>query len=279
MEDQKVEIVESAKAMPPIPAELAKVPTEEEATAKLTEADDGEEVFVAARTVQEMNIAQVALVKWADKKIAKLKEEKKAADVNLELAKTRKWATDPFKRISALAQKKTEFYEKVKAALEAGYTIIPNMPMDIFAVRTTRKSPKEHRNSIATQFNGRAWVKDQETNHPPLGEGKYVSNRALEEANTWERKDKEGKIIPMETRWAEEFQEEIDFPFKLAKPVVLNATAQALALRIFDEIGGAPPKQSRRGDPMVIGSISYKQGYSEKRISFLVTWFIDSKDL
>lgn len=275
---EKVEAAEVPAAI--VQAAIDTVPSPEEATAKLTESDDGEdEVFVAARTVQEMNVAQTKLIKWADRKMEKLKLELKAADDNLDIAKKRKWSIAPFKRLSALATKKIEFYAKVKAALEAGYTIIPDMPMDVFAVRTSRKNPKEGRNTTSIQYGGRSWVPDQESNNPPLGEGKFVSNKAIEDRNEFKHKDKEGKDVLMETRWAEEFRDEIDFPFKLAKPMVLSATAQALAGRIFDEIGGAPPKQTRRGDPMVIGRIYYLRGSQQKSISFLISWFIDSKDL
>ena len=257
------------------------VPTAEDTTAKVVENNEVEEIFVAARTPQEMNVAQQKLIAWADGKIGKLKEEVKAAEVNLELAKKRKWATAPFKRIVAVAQKKVEFYEKVQAALQAGYTIIPDMPMDIFAIRTTKKNPKKNVDSGSTQFGNRLFVMDQQTNSPPLGEGKFVSNRAIEEEHTWTGKDKDQKPIPMALKKAVEFDPEIDFPFRMAKPVVLNDTAKALSQKFFDQIGVAPStrRERRPGDPMVIGRILYKQGYHEKAVAFLISWFIDSKDL
>lgn len=265
-----------------VPSAIETIPTPTEATAKLTEVEDEENIFVAASTLEEMNAAQQKLIIWADKKIEKLKDELRAAEVNLDIAKKRKWATDPFKRTVALATKKVEFYEKVRAALEAGYTIIPDMPMDVFAIRTTRKNPAKNYAQASTQYGGSAVPEDQVSNSPPLGTGKFVSPSAFIRSRSFEKKDKDGKPIPMEKAWATEFDEAIDFPFKMAKPSVLNATAKALGQKFFDELGGAPSKaQAHKGDPMVIGRIFYggKRPWQQKGISFLVSWFIDSKDL
>lgn len=285
----KTEPVAPTAVVPPIPPEekaLAAIPEPIESTSQMVQEDD-DDIFVAARTLEEMNLAQKKLIAWADKKIEKMSEEIKAAQTNLDLAKKRKWATDSLKRSVASATKKFEFYEKVKAALEAGYTIIPDMPMDVFAVRTTRKNPRRNQDNANTQYGGRAFVKDQVTNNPALGEGKFVRPKATETARSYEIRDKEGKLVPHERRWAVEFMEDIDFPFRLAKPVVLDATAKALADKIFDHIGVAPSTNGgtttrhrrAKGDPMVIGRIFYRNGYTEKGISFLVSWFIDSKDL
>ena len=251
----------------------------DETTSKLVEADE-ENIFVAASTLEEMNLAQKNLIIWSGKKIEKLMGEVKAAEDNLEIAKKRKWGTDSFKRIVAVAQKKVDFYSKVRAALEAGYTIIPDMPMDIFAIRTTAKNPRRNDTSTSTQYGSRAIPSDQITNNPALGAGKFVSPQAFVETRKFEGQDRDKKPVPMEKAWAVEFDEAIDFPFKLAKPSVLNATAKALGQKFFDVLGAAPSRNAaRKGDPMVIGRIFVKHGWHEKGISFLVSWFVDSKDL
>lgn len=259
----------------------------DEPTSKMTE-DDEEDIFVAARTMEEMNVAQKRLIAWAERKCQKMLDEKKAVEANLEIAKKRKWATDPFKKLVSEAQKKADFYMKVKAALEAGYTIIPDMPMDVFAVRTTKKNPKRNDSGATSiQYGGQAWVKDQETNNPPLGEGKFVRPKAVESSHEWDGKNKDGSTVRMQKRWAVDFMDDIDFPFKFARPVVLNDTAKALSEKIFDQIGVAPSTNGgsttrhrrAKGDPMVIGRIFYRKGWHEKGVSFLVSWFIDSKDL
>lgn len=280
--EAKVEAAAPEVPAPVVASAIETIPTPSETTAKLTEVEDEENIFVAASTLEEMNAAQQKLIIWAGKKIEKLKDELKAAEVNLDIAKKRKWATDPFKRTVALATKKAEYYEKIRAALEAGYTIIPNMPMDIFAIRTTAKNPRKNLARASTTYGGTAHVNDQVSNNPPLNEGKFVSPQAFTDSHQYESKDREGKPVPMEKAWATEFDEVIDFPFKMARPSVLNATAKALTQKFFDELGSAPARQqSRRGDPMVIGRIFYggKNPWQQKGISFLISWFIDSKDL
>ena len=77
--------------------------------------------------------------------------------------------------------------------------------------------------------------------------------------------------------WADEFQD-VGFPFTMAKPQILDATGKAMARKIFDEVGILPRRRAK-GDPMVVGRIIYKgSGYDEKSISFLITWFVDTKD-
>lgn len=268
----ETEIVESAIAM-------KSIPTPTERTASLVEQEDEQEVFVAASTLEEMNLAQAKLITWAGKKIQKFEDEVKAAQENLDIAKKRKWAQEPFRRIVSSAQRKVEFYVKVKAALEAGYTIIPDVPMDIFAIRTTRKTPKHNSTSGLAQY-GTPRVRDQESNTPPLGEGRYLSPQAFVETSEFNKTGSDGKPVKYINVRASEFESEIDFPFKMAKPSVLNATAKALGQKFFDELGAAPSRnQGRRGDPMVIGRIFTGSGVHQKGISFLVSWFIDSKDL
>lgn len=261
--------------VPPIPAPL-------EATAKVveTEAADEMEVFVSATTLEEMNVAQKKLQSWAERKVEKSKAEIDAAIENLNIAKQRKWGTKQFDSIVLKARKNKEFYEKVAAALKAGYTIIPDMPMDVFAIRTTAKNPRKNRRTSRGVMATTPWLPAQETNNPPLGEGRFVSPQAGVDVVQSEELAKDGKMVTTVEAWADEFKENIDFPFKLARPMVLEATAKALSEKFFDELGAAPSKnRGRRGDPMVIGHIFVKHGWTTKGISFLVSWFIDSKDL
>ena len=58
------------------------------------------------------------------------------------------------------------------------------------------------------------------------------------------------------------------------KPRVLQATQHAMAMQIFDELGVMPAV--KKTDPVVIGRII---GPGNKEMSFLISWFIDRKDL
>ncbi|HUV14920.1 MAG TPA: hypothetical protein VMY18_14855 [Acidobacteriota bacterium] len=229
-----------------------------------------EDMVVIARNPGEMQIAQEQLVDWAAKKI----EEKKAQYLELKenhfIAAENGWKTSALKRNEANSKKEMEFYEKVHAALEAGYCIIPNMDLDVFAVRTTRFKPPGK--AIPGRWNNHT----VETNRPVLGDGKYVDSDPEVRLGTNQVKNSEGQMISKHFTFATEFQG-VDFPFKMAKPQILDATAKAMARKIFDDIG-VLPERTRRGDPMVVGRITHKKGYTNHTISFLITWFVDTKD-
>jgi hypothetical protein len=76
-----------------------------------------------------------------------------------------------------------------------------------------------------------------------------------------------------------DFVDEIDFPFVLTKPIILEATERAINEKIFDDLGVLPARQ-RNGDPMVIGRIRDPRGVPDARyLSFMVCWFVDTTQL
>lgn len=239
--------------------------------------EPGGELFIFARDPAEMTVAQQAQIAWAEHRIVLKTKERDELQQNLDIAHENKWRTSTLKSAVARAQKKVEFYEKVRDALQAGYYIVPDMGMDAFAIRTTRAKPRENRVSGKNQWGG-PHVKDEETNCPPSGEGEYVApQQKIQEEHWHDTPSKEGeKPNAMVTRWAQEHGD-IDFPFQLAKPEILMATSEAIRKKIFDEIGVVPRRQGE--DPMVIGRVKYKQGYTSKSICFLVAWFIQTSDL
>lgn len=233
------------------------------------------DVFVIARSQEEMIKANQTLILWAEGKLKQKREELTELSANLELAKKNKWRTTPFKNNVNGALKRVQFYEKLKAALEEGYCIVPDMDIDVFAIRTTKKTPKG--NYSSTEY-GTPWVKNQESENPPINEGRFVSVRGEEAHDTHTFKDKDGKDRTRKEAYAIDFQE-VDFPFKLAKPGVLTAAGEALKSRIFDEVG-ILPRRRVRGDPMIIGRINYQHGSGRRKsINFVIAWFIDTKDL
>lgn len=235
--------------------------------------EPGQNIVVFARNPREMKTAQDRLVLWADGKIKAQRKEYRELKQNYEIARKNKWRSDLLKRHTEKALRKCEFYEKVKGALEEGYCIVPEMPIDVFAVRTTRKNPKQ--NFVSGQWSN---PKNQVSNRPPSGEGRYVSSVADVFESKFVKKHEPGKQPEMGfNRWAETFRD-VDFPFTLAKPEILEATARAMQSKVFDEFGILPARRTK-GDPMIIGRVSYKDGYNTKSLSFVVAWFIDTKDL
>jgi hypothetical protein len=250
--------------------ETAIVPAE---AAPIVKEETPDDLFVFARNPQEMGQEQARMVAWATKRLELKKEEVDEAKANLAIAKKRKWKTSTFQAIVSKAEKKYEFYEKMKKALEEGYYIIPDMDVQLFAVRTTRKNPKRN-----DHYGNWGTPKDQESSRPPAGEGRYVDVQAFTDSKDQLVKHDVGKNPEYRRQtWATEFDEEVDFPFKMAKPSVLNAAAAAMGLKVFDEIGILP--RTRGADPMIVGRVTYKEGYNTKRINFLIAWFIDTKEL
>lgn len=235
--------------------------------------EPGGRLVVFARTPSEMKSAQDDLITWAKGKLTQLRVDYEDLQTNYEIAKKNKWRTDTLKRHAVKAKEKIEYYEKVKAALEAGFSIVPNMDIDVFAIRTSKKAPR--RNDVTSRWNQNP--SDQVTDRPELGEGKYVATQALIGETKRDITTKDGSKEVHTHRWADEFAD-VDFPFKFAKPQILEATGAAMEKLIFDEIG-ILPRRRVSGDPMIIGRILYKEGYSRKAICFCVAWFVDTDDI
>lgn len=245
----------------------------------ITELPLTQEMVVVARTPQELVKAQAHLVGWVDDKIIETERTLQDLETNIEVASKNRWRTSTLKTQRLRAQKETIFYKKVKAALEAGYYLIPNFPIDVFAIRTEKKRPRKNESTTSL------WRVDvQRTESPPLGKGRFVDASAEVETETWTEPNKEGKQVEKHRHRSVAFQN-VSFPFVLARPEVMNATATALAQKLFDEIGMLPGRPgnvnriSSRGDPMIIGRVITRRGNQEKSISFLISWFVDTRDL
>lgn len=245
------------------------------------------DLVVIAQKPEEMQAAQGQLKEWAAAKLASEQTDAAELEDNLKLAIRNKWRTVTLKRHCGLARKRVEFYAKVKAALEAGYCIIPNFPVTVFATRTTKSRPK--RSDARGYIHNWDHVRDPDvpkTESPPMGAGTYVKDQPFIHTHRTEKakRDDRGNELAYESRWNQSW-EAVDFPFSLAKPRVLDATATAMAARIFDDLGvlpgqNAPVRGEVSTDPMVIGRIVNRVGpFTQHTLSFLVAWFIDTKAL
>jgi hypothetical protein len=73
----------------------------------------------------------------------------------------------------------------------------------------------------------------------------------------------------------------VDFPMRLVRPQILKDLGEAMKLKIFDEIGILPQTRSHARDPMVIGRV-VRPGpnrWSNVHMSFLITWWVDTRGL
>ena len=228
-------------------------------------------LLVATNEV-EMKAARSNLLDFFKGKVLEATHEWKEVKDALEVAERNKWGTSALRGQVARCKGRRVFYEKARAAVEAGYALIPDFPIDLFAVRT--KKPEPTANITESNWNRDALEKAQQL---PSGEGRYVSDETVRQIHSVDEKvDAKGNKI--QTHWYENVAfKDVVFPAIAVKPEVMEAAANAMALRIFDEVGICP--QSSRKDPMIIGRIKHRVGYHERTLNFLICWFIDLKQL
>ncbi len=231
----------------------------------------GGDVLVIADTPGQMQTAQVALIAWAGQKLEQVTKELTDAQSSYDQAIACGVRLGGITALLNGAEKTVAYYQKVKSALEQGYCIVPDFPVDIVAIRTDRKRPSGTRETSG-------WTPDgitQKARALPEGEGRYVDAQARADySHERETKNHEGKVTGSMTVWSAEDFQEIGLPVKFMKPRVLEATQHALAAKIFDEIGILPSRPKK--DPLIVGRIIDPKG---KRLCFLIAWFVDSRDL
>lgn len=228
-----------------------------------------DDIELTAKTPFEMLEAQASLIEWCDKKLTVLNNDAKELEEATAHAKKNKWRWQVHDKHHKLALKRVEYYEKIRGALMNGYYIVPNFPISFFAIKTNKHQPKK----LYGTYN---WAKEQHPQSLAIGEGEYKNpfpNR-MQETKT----DDKGR---QETyTWATSWQDEIDFPVSMAKPMIMGATSHAMALKIFDRFGILPAAATRGGDPAIIGQIVTKQnGYVKKVVSFMVAWHLNTNVL
>ena len=195
---------------------------------------------------------------------------------NVDIAERNGWKTDTLKRHAHIALKRVEFYEKCKLASEAGYCIIPNMPAELFAVRTKKRTPKRDESRWEGNIDG------LRSESPEAEEGRYVD--ALPFINDRQVPDgvdeKTGKTKYRTEYYASSFDDEVEFPISIAKPEIMTATSQAMAMNVFDEIAVMPGRQ-KKGDPFVLGIIRHpiRDKWNDQRVTFLLAWYVDTSVL
>lgn len=236
-------------------------------------------IELVALAPSDLLAAQTNLVNWCDHKTQALHLEAAEARENLRIAKDNKWRTTGLQNAATRAEKRIVFYEKIKAAVAAGYLIVPNFPVDLFAMRVSKATPKEEVREPGSWGTPSIPVTPELL---PVGDGRYVGPEATLSNTSYEKREG-GKAEVVRQFTADGFQEEIGFPVQAVKPVVLDATQRAMALKIFDAIGlvrngGAGGWVQRKGDPIVIGRLIDPRG-NGRMVSFFVAWWLNTRDL
>lgn len=242
---------------------------------------------VLVKSPEDVEKAQTELLAWVSQQVAQLEAERDIAQENYDKAVKMKVATTGWKRQVTVWNKRVIYYSKIKAAIEQGYFIMPDLPfvIDLFAVRTDQKTVSGFSNSTYHDSADHG-LKDVRSKMLPGGEGRFVSPQP--ETKTWSEKEKYtlhkgGEELTRQRYFAaaSDISEFIDFPVKAVRPQVLDAVGKALAGKIFDELGLITPGRgsTQRGDPIVVGRIVNRDGTMERGCSFIVHWWVDTRDL
>jgi hypothetical protein len=255
------------------PTDLVKVEPSEDTTVSPIPAPT-RDVVVLASSPEEMATSQRGLIGWAEQKLAAEKSQLEEKEANLAHSKKAKYSVDRWVRQVQLAKRRVTYYAKILNALREGYYIVPNFPIQIIAVRTKRALPSD---KVTSRESWAPVTPELKAMELPVGVGKYVNPTPA--LNRWSEKtlDSRGKEVTLHHARPIDYAE-IDFPFSIVKPQVLSQLDRAMQLKIFDEIGVLPARQ-RNADPMVIGVIKRREGYSNHPIMFLISWWIDTRDL
>jgi hypothetical protein len=221
-----------------------------------------ENLQLTALIPQDMEPAQKQLIQWCEKKLTLLNNEVSDMEASISQLATMKCATKPLKYQLSKVHKRILFFDKMKKAIEAGYTIVPNFPIQIFAIRTTSKKPaQQHTNSY--------WGdKTQNPKELPVGEGEYKNPFPLVERERIDIGNGKTESFSYATDW-----DDLEFPITMAKPEIIEATNKAMLLECFDLFGVMPA--TRNEDPIIIGQLVN----GSKRLSFMIAWHFDTKVL
>jgi hypothetical protein len=228
---------------------------------------------LVAVTPTDLVPAQQGLLEWIAQRCTALVAEFSEAEKELDYARAHKWRTSALTaNLNKIAKRQT-FYEKLKAAVQAGYVIMPALPMNVIAIRTRHGKPIE--------TTGNKWDRfEQNAQALPLGDGDYKNPVPLTDSFTEEEKTSKGETVSKEVYFPVSFEDEFAMPVELCKPTLLERTNTAMALKIFDEIGIVVDDHSfnRRGDPVVCGTVidPTRRG---RRFAFFIAWALPLDDL
>lgn len=225
---------------------------------------------IVATTPAEMQAAQATTLQWVENKIAASKKELALAHSVFNSLHKNGLRTQNAQSQIKKANKRVEFYEKVKAALNAGYYIIPPFNVQLFSIRVPEKS--NPRGGVSES----RWQQEQEARSLPIGTGKYVDphpDRVRHESITRIGNDGQERSV---TLYKNDEWKDHDLPVLAHRPEIIDAVGKAWQLKIFDALGIAPAYRS--ADPIIVGQIKHWKANSNP-LTFFVAWWLDESDL
>ena len=237
-----------------------------------------------AMNAQDMMRAQITVKDFLGAKLVGIDTEISEVQATYEAAIKHKWKSSTFVGQLARLKAKRIYYGKLLSACEAGYTIVPNMDCDVFAIRVKRQNPVEWDQTNALEYKPSApHLRPEEEQRLPTGEGRYENPSTTHRVDRDEWTDpKTGKLMHRATSTSVDFCE-LEFPLTVAQPLIMEATTAAMQLNIFDRIGLVQGRshttRQQKGDPIILGQIRMKDGYGYRTASFLIAWYLDPRTL
>lgn len=256
------------------------------------------ETHLTALNPLEMQAAQGDLKAWLEQKLTVIERDIVEANAALNEAKRNGWATAALTSARNRAIDDETFYNKILIAVEAGHTIIPDFPIQVFAVRRHEDDPRET-NTFLNLVSGRdTYIGGTvEADCAPAGAGEYRNPQR----ETWDQvqenkapgaqERKEPRYYTRVTRTGRPVGP-ISFPSMTARSPIMRATSEAMKEKVFDQVGVCHPTvavaasrqvqsgAARAGDPLVIGQILHKRvGSKQKVVSFIIAWYLNLDEL
>lgn len=229
----------------------------------------------------QLEAAQAKMIEWAKARRDQVDVDWDVENTSLDLAMQHGWLTAPFeRRLSKLARQRT-FYAKILQALEAGYAIVPNFQMNVFAVRTRWKAP---RGSVRSGRYNRPETFAQGAELLEAGDGRYVNPIPDLVTDSYTEKDDKRQTVTKYQQWPGDEFNDVEFPIALAKPQLMTRVGEAMAIKLFDEIGVAVDTWDRsrsgagRGDPILLGRLLNPRT-NRPSVSFFLGWYFDPSKL
>lgn len=256
------------------------------------------ETHLVALNPVEMQAAQGDLKAWLGQRLTII--ERDIVDANAAINEARKngWATGALVNARNRAVDDETFYNKILIAVEAGHPIIPDFPIQVFAVRR-----HEADKTGATTFQGIVRGSDTYLGEPvdtdcaPAGAGEY-RNPQRETIDTRQENRTPGAEERKEPHYYTRVRRTgkpkgpITIPSVTARSPIMRATNEAMQEKTFDQIGVCHPNipvaatrqvntgSARAGDPLVIGQILHKRvSGRQKCVSFIIAWYLNLNDL
>lgn len=222
---------------------------------------------IIAVNPQQMQEAQTQTVDWIVAKLESARNELREAEQVAQALGGASLRRSQAASLIVKAKRRVGHYEKVKAALDAGYYIVPPFPLQIFAIRTNRsQSPDE--------TSTRRWAEEQKSISLPVGEGRFVSpvvGRFKDGKTTEKNHDGSTREVDL---WTNSNWGDVVMPFRALKPQIIEEVGKALHAKIFDALGIAPAY--RAADPIICGEIKRPGGGV---VTFFLAWWLEAGDL